>query len=91
MVEFTGMTTTSCGAPVQVKRAIRVGHVTVVCGIVGNKYTKVCLKILMQLQYTSQCDGFTKWASSIDVDCCHLESILSVWSKAINDGTSGHY
>ena len=37
------------------------------------------------LSFTSQCDGFTECASSIDIDCCHLEKILSVWSKVAND------
>ena len=46
---------------------------------------------LWQSTFTSQCDGFTEWASSIDIDCCHLESILSVWSKTINDVTCCHY
>ena len=61
--------------------------------IVGNNYnyetmlTNSCSKIIC----TSQRDGFTEWTSSIDIDCCHLENILSVWSKTINDVTCGHY
>ena len=61
--------------------------------IVGNNYnyetmlTTSCSKIIC----TSQRDGFTEWTSSIDVDCCHLETILSVWSKTISDVTCGHY
>jgi len=38
-----------------------------------------------------RCDGFSEWASSIGVHCCHLESILSVWSKTINDASCCHY
>ena len=40
------------------------------------------------MQVTSQYDGFTEWACSIDIDCCHLENILSVWSKVLNYGAT---
>jgi len=46
---------------------------------------------LASISLTSQCDGFTEWSSSIGVHCCHLESILSVWSKTINDASWCQY
>ena len=42
-------------------------------------------------KFTSQCDWFTEWPSSVPIDCCHLEGILSVWSKTINSATCCHY
>ena len=38
-------------------------------------------------RFTSQCDWFTEWSSTIPIDCCHLEGILSVWSKTIDSTT----
>ena len=54
-------------------------------------FLKKSMQSRVQLQFTSQSDGFTEWASSIDIDCCHLENMLSVSSKAFDDCTSGHY
>ena len=36
------------------------------------------------LPFTSQCGGFTEWGGFINIDCCHLESILSVWSMIVS-------
>ena len=39
----------------------------------------------------SEYDGVSKWTSSIDIDCGHLESIFSVWNEATDVGTYCHY
>ena len=38
----------------------------------------------------SEYDGFSKWTSSIDIDCGHLESIFSVWNETTDIGTCCH-
>ena len=74
MVEFTGVTATNCGGRGDPIYNGEIQHTNNVHSL----YPRACL------WFTSECDGFTKWSSSIDVDCCHLESILSVWSKPLN-------
>ena len=64
---------------------------TVLCGITMQKLCEQIHVSRVQLQFTPPCDGFTELASSININCCHLESILSVSSKTFDDGTSGHY
>ena len=76
VVEFITVIITNHGAPVDIKRGTQMMH---------------SAELLINSCITPECDSFTEWTSSIDIDCRHLESILYVWCKVIDDVTCCHY